>query len=98
MAYSAILDVMNDPSFFPRCLFLLLPSLLVMFFTINATFYFFFRASRSLNNKVSTAQHEAILAQVFCDEVELVLHFQFVPSFFFSDGYILCILNYTLRK
>lgn len=27
-----------------------------------------FRASRSLNNKVSTAQHEAILAQVFCDE------------------------------
>lgn len=26
------------------------------------------RASRSLNNKVSTAQHEAILAQVFCDE------------------------------
>lgn len=43
-----------------------------------------FRASRSLNNKVSTAQHEAILAQVFCDEVELVVHFQYVPSFFLS--------------
>lgn len=47
-----------------------------------------FRASRSLNNKVSTAQHEAILAQVFCDEVELVVHFQYVPSFFLSYGYI----------
>lgn len=26
------------------------------------------RASRSLNNKSSTAQHEALLASVFCDE------------------------------
>ena len=47
-----------------------------------------FRASRSLNNQVSTAQHEAILAQVFCDEVELFVHFQYVPSFSLSYGYI----------
>ena len=43
VAYSAIFDVVNDPSVFSGFLFFffLLLSLLVMFFTINATFYFF---------------------------------------------------------
>ena len=41
VAYSAIFDVVNDPSVFPVFFFFLLLSLLVMYFTINATFYFF---------------------------------------------------------
>ena len=42
VAYSAIFDVVNDPSVFPVFFFFfLLLSLLVMSFTINATFYFF---------------------------------------------------------
>ena len=41
VAYSAIFDVVNDPSVFPVFFFFLLLSLLVMFFTINATFYSF---------------------------------------------------------
>ena len=61
-------------------------------------FIFLFRASRSLNNKVSTAQHEAILAQVFCDEVELFVDFQYVPSSFFSDGCTLCIAEQYFAK
>ena len=55
-----------------------------------------FRASRSLNNKVSTAQHEAILAQVFCHEVELCIFSMFRASFFHTV--ILGMLNNSLRK
>ena len=75
MAYSVILEVMNDPSFFP--VFFLATALFVSDVLYNScdSLFFLFRASRSLNNKVSTAQHEAILAQVFCDEVEIVVHF-----------------------
>lgn len=29
------------------------------------------RASRSLNNNIESAQHEAMIATVFCDEVNL---------------------------
>ena len=29
------------------------------------------RASRSLNNNIESAQHEAMIAAVFCDEVKL---------------------------